>query len=86
MDVNLPEIDGVTTTRCIRTMDVAYSDIPIIALTANAMAGDRDGYLAAGMDDYVSKPIDAAALYAAIARVLQRVGKGRGTEAGVGAA
>ena len=72
MDVHLPGIDGVTATRRIRGLDGAAAAVPIIALTANAMKGDRDGYLAAGMDDYVSKPIDASALQAAIARVLRR--------------
>jgi len=74
MDVHLPGIDGVTATRRIRAMPGRVSAIPIIALTANAMAGDRDGYLAAGMDDYVSKPIDASALQAAIGRVLRSAG------------
>jgi signal transduction histidine kinase/CheY-like chemotaxis protein len=73
MDVHLPGIDGVTATRRIRALAGAAATIPIIALTANAMKGDRDGYLAAGMDDYVSKPIDASALQAAIARVLRGV-------------
>ena len=72
MDVHLPGIDGVTATRRIRGLGGDAAAIPIIALTANAMKGDRDGYLAAGMDDYVSKPIDASALQAAIARVLRR--------------
>ena len=71
MDVHLPGIDGVTATRRIRGLAGAAAATPIIALTANAMKGDRDGYLAAGMDDYVSKPIDASALQAAIARVLR---------------
>ena len=70
MDVHLPGMDGVTATRRIRGDGRARAGIPIIALTANAMAGDRDRYLAAGMDDYVSKPIDAGALYAVIARML----------------
>lgn len=74
MDVHLPGIDGVTATRRIRGLPGAAAAIPIIALTANAMKGDRDGYLAAGMDDYVSKPIDARALHAAIARVLRGSG------------
>lgn len=72
MDVHLPGIDGVTATRRIRGLEGIAAEIPIIALTANAMKGDRDGYLAAGMDDYVSKPIDSSALQAAVARVLRR--------------
>jgi signal transduction histidine kinase/CheY-like chemotaxis protein len=74
MDIHLPGMDGVTATRRIRAMDGERAEVPIIAVTANAMAGDRDRYLAAGMDDYLSKPIDAATLYAAIARALRRAG------------
>ena len=70
MDVHLPGMDGVTATRRIRAMTAPCADIPIVALTANAMIGDRDRYIAAGMDDYLSKPIDTGALYSVIARVL----------------
>jgi len=57
MDVQMPELDGVQATRQIRALPPPKSDIPIIALTAHAMAGAKEDYLAAGMDDYVSKPI-----------------------------
>lgn len=70
MDVQLPGMDGVSATRHIRDLQGANADVPVIALTANAMAGDRDRYIAAGMNDYVSKPIDAKELFAAIARQL----------------
>jgi PAS domain S-box-containing protein len=56
MDVNMPEMDGYTTTRIIRKMQTAQSKIPIIALTADAMKGDRERCLDAGMNNYVSKP------------------------------
>jgi two-component system CheB/CheR fusion protein len=72
MDVQMPVMDGVEATRVIRT-DPAFAakaGIPIIAMTAYAMAGDREKLLAAGMDDYVSKPVDIAALERAITRVL----------------
>ena len=71
MDVHLPGMDGLTATRRIREMAAASASVPIVALTANAMAGDRDRYLAAGMNDYVSKPIDAATLLGVIARALR---------------
>ena len=70
MDVHLPGMDGVTATRRIRAMRRRCARVPIIALTADAMSGDRDRYLAAGMDDYISKPIDTGALYSVIANVL----------------
>ncbi len=68
MDVQMPQMDGPTATRRIRELDTLVAKIPIIALTANAMKGDREFYLASGMDDYVSKPIDQRALIGAISR------------------
>ncbi|MFI5124831.1 MAG: response regulator [Chitinophagales bacterium] len=56
MDVNMPEMDGYTTTRIIRKMQTAQSRIPIIALTADAMKGDKERCLDAGMNNYISKP------------------------------
>jgi HPt (histidine-containing phosphotransfer) domain-containing protein len=70
MDIQMPEMDGPTATRVIRQLDRPISRIPIIALTANAMLGQREEYLSAGMDDYVSKPIEPSLLLAAMARVL----------------
>ena len=67
MDVHMPEIDGVTATRKIRQLPGAVGDIPIIALTANAMKGDRETYLEAGMTDYESKPINPQKLLASVA-------------------
>ena len=72
MDVQMPEMDGLTATKEIRRLIGKVRDIPIIALTANAMAGHREEYLAAGMDDYVSKPLEPAALFEAIARACGR--------------
>ena len=69
MDVQMPELDGVGATKRIRRLSGPGAKVPIIALTANAMSGDRDRYLEAGMDDYVSKPINPAALSAAIGRL-----------------
>jgi len=56
MDVNMPEIDGYTTTRLIRGLPDPHGQIPIIALTADAMKGDREKCLEAGMNNYISKP------------------------------
>jgi CheY-like chemotaxis protein len=56
MDVNMPEMDGFDTTRHIRQLPEPYKSIPIIALTADAMKDDRDKCMAAGMNDYISKP------------------------------
>jgi len=73
MDIQMPEMDGPTATRAIRALGGAPSRTPIVALTANAMAGQREEYLAAGMDDYVSKPIQVAELAAAMVRCTGRM-------------
>jgi two-component system, sensor histidine kinase and response regulator len=57
MDVHMPEMDGLEATAAIRRLGGAHGRVPIIALTANAMPGDRDRFLASGMDDYIAKPI-----------------------------
>jgi signal transduction histidine kinase/CheY-like chemotaxis protein len=72
MDVQMPEMDGEAATRAIRARGGAWARLPIIAMTANAMAEHRAAYLAAGMDDHVSKPIHTAQLAAALARVRAR--------------
>ncbi|MCW5625753.1 MAG: response regulator [Burkholderiales bacterium] len=70
MDVQMPEMDGISATRALRT-DPRFADLPIIAMTAHAMGGDRELSLAAGMNDHVTKPIDPNELWAAIARGLR---------------
>ncbi len=62
MDVQMPDLDGVEATRQIRRLPAPKGDIPIIALTAHAMAGAKEDYLNAGMNDYVSKPIQPGIL------------------------
>lgn len=69
MDIQMPVMDGVEATRAIRLLPGTERNIPIVALTANAMVGSREEYLAAGMDDYVPKPVNFDELQNAIARV-----------------
>ncbi len=67
MDVHMPGTDGLEATRAVRAKD-AYADLPIVALTANAMPEDRNRCLAAGMDDFLTKPMTPEALYAMLGK------------------
>ncbi len=72
MDVQMPNMDGLAAARRIRELPGRIGAIPIVALTANAMSGDREACLQAGMDDYVGKPINKRELSAALARIKPR--------------
>ena len=95
MDCQMPEMDGFEATREIRerersgrnsgrSLPVAHPRTPIIAMTANAMQGDREACLRAGMDDYVSKPVTSEALAAVFERWRQRVVQLPGSESAKG--
>ena len=71
MDIQMPEMDGLETTTAIRNHEALRGGhVPIIAVTAHAMKGAEEKCLAAGMDGYLSKPIDDARLFAAIDQAL----------------
>jgi two-component system, sensor histidine kinase and response regulator len=71
MDVQMPEMDGFEATAAIRQEEKRTGKhLPIVAMTANAMKGDRELCLEAGMDGYVSKPINVPALLAEMGRVV----------------
>ena len=76
MDIQMPGMDGVETTRRIRASQSGLTgpDVPVVALTAHSLKGDRERFLEAGMDDYVAKPVDVPSLLEVIARVIGRRG------------
>ena len=73
MDCQMPEMDGYEATRQIRLLKIGFQAIPIIAMTAHAMAGDREKCLACGMNDYITKPTQITDLQAAIDRCTSQV-------------
>jgi CheY-like chemotaxis protein len=77
MDVKMPAIDGVAATRAIREGRTGpdKTGLPIIAVTAYAMAGDKELFISAGMDGYISKPMDITGLHIVIDQVMSKAGK-----------
>jgi len=73
MDIQMPELDGIQATKQIRALPAPACNAYIVAMTANAMNGAREEYVAAGMNDYVSKPIDSKNLLARLAALPARV-------------
>jgi signal transduction histidine kinase/AmiR/NasT family two-component response regulator len=70
MDVHMPVMDGITATRAIRALGGSSARTPIIALTADALPGQREEYLAAGMDDYISKPFQPNEVWSVLNRAI----------------
>jgi two-component system cell cycle response regulator DivK len=70
IDINMPEMDGLTLTSLMKA-DSTLSQIPIVAITANVMRGDRERTLAAGCDGYIQKPIDIEVFPTEVAQYLQ---------------
>ena len=82
LDIHMPVMDGCETIQSIRASDEAWSRVPTIALTADAMSGDKERYLAMGMTDYLSKPIDQRELLSKVTSVIaaQRASTAAGSE------
>ena len=77
MDVQMPVLDGYAATRELRA-DPRFADLPIIAMTANAMAGDRERALESGMNDYLTKPLDLERMFEVLGQWMRPTGCGRG--------
>jgi signal transduction histidine kinase/CheY-like chemotaxis protein len=77
MDVQMPNLDGMGATRAIRALPAPKGQVTIVAMTANAMAGDRELCLDAGMDDYIAKPIDRKRLAGLLTRWTERLSAAR---------
>lgn len=73
MDLQLPDVDGLTLTRQLKA-NPSMRGVPIVAVTASAMKGDEEKALAAGVDGYMSKPVEKRAFRAMVASYLERVG------------
>ncbi|WP_409917909.1 ATP-binding protein [Hyphomonas sp.] len=69
LDIHMPVMDGMKALGILRASDAPYKDIPVIALTADAMSGDRERFLALGANGYVTKPIDQSELISAVSRL-----------------
>ena len=80
MDMQMPEVDGISATRMLRA-EAAFDGLPIIAMTANAMQADLDACLAAGMNDWITKPIDRAVLASTLRKWLPEWARVDGTGA-----
>ena len=78
MDCQMPRMDGYEAARRVRMMEGAVRDVPIIAMTANAMAGDREKCLESGMNDYIPKPVSPGVLAGALKKWLPSRGEGGG--------
>ncbi|KHK01691.1 GAF domain-containing hybrid sensor histidine kinase/response regulator [Desulfovibrio sp. TomC] len=72
MDALMPEMDGIEATKLIRSGQAGSPDIPIVAQTAYALQGDKERFLAAGMDDYISKPIDLEELQNVLGKIMKK--------------
>jgi CheY-like chemotaxis protein len=72
MDIQMPVMDGVTATRCIRALPDSFRNIPIIAMTGNVLPQQVRSFLDAGMNDHVAKPIERVKLYSSVRRWLPK--------------
>jgi CheY-like chemotaxis protein len=69
MDISMPEVGGIEATRLIRGLDEGRGDLPIVAITAHALPGDRERFIEAGMNNYLTKPIDRDTMLRVIAHL-----------------